>query len=1690
MQPTLSNRLSVLLFLGLAGFCLADDSASGLLAAARQQPQPPSSTDQSNYDGQTVTQLPDGRQLIVGGSGAKGPVDTIRVRNPLTGDEAVLPIRLREARTGHTSTVLPDGSVVIIGGSDRAGRGVTLSERLDVVAGNLSSVTGLTSRVYHTATVLPDGRLLVAGGYSASGEVLATSEIWDPRTGRREVVAGSLVWPRRHHTAHVTADGQVKIAGGIGPDGTEVPDGELFSPATGFFEPVQEALPVEPETFVSGSLPPAGSIDVANDAAISVLFSNPVAPESVSGRTVRLSGPDGDLRATVVPVGDGRLAFVTPEKALNPSADYVLTIDGVISVSGLPLRTAAVSWKTRGTATEPAAGDSNAEDRPIQRRPDGRPESPWQQLPAVTAEPGVTAVAGQVLRLNGKPLADVTLEMEGRTTRTDSTGRFLLRVEVSQPSAWRELMIDGRSANKGGRTYGIFEVGVKVASAQTTVIPYTIWMPALDTAHAVSIPSPTTSEVVITTPRIPGLEVRLPPGTVIRDHDRNIVREISITPIPLDQPPFPLPAGLEVPVYFTIQPGGAYVYTSGINVPPGARLIYPNGLGFRKGKRIPFWRYDSDERGWRVYGEGTVTGTQIVPNAGLGVYEFLGAMVGDPNMVPGQGSSRGNEDNRDGEPVDTATGLFVRGVTDLALPDVLPIALKRTYRQNDSRSRAFGVGTSHDYEMFLVGNTWPYTYVEVILPDGGRLRYDRISPGFSFEDAVYEHTSTPTEFFKSRIHYSSSGDWDLTLKDGRVYTFPEAEGVTVPSQAAIIRIRDRFGNEVSLARASNGNLQRITSTNGRWIQLTYDSTNRVTQAQDNIGRTVLYTYDSIGRLWKVTDAAGGVTEHTYDSSHRMLTVKDPRGIVYLTNEYDPAGRVIRQTQADSGTFQFDYTIDGTGTITQTDVTDPRGTVRRIVFNGAGYTLSDTRAFGTPLAQTTTYVRQANTNLPLSITDSLGRKTTYTYDSAGNVLSLTRLADTPQAVTSSFTYEPVFHQLATVTDPLGRITSFAYDTRGNLLRRTNPLGHVMIVKYDTAGRPLSVTDSVGGTTQVSYTGGDATGITDPLGNNSQQVFDGAGRLISTVNALGEATTYTYNSLDEVTTITDSLGGVTEITHDANRNVLSTRDARMNTVAYTYDAMNRMASRVDQLSRTETYIYDGNSNLVQATDRKNQTTSFDYDELNRLTVATHADTSTLTYGYDSGNRMTQTLDSMTGAITRSFDLLDRLIAETTPAGTVSYSYDPVGRRISMTTTGQGVVNYQHDDADNLVAVTQGSLSVSFAYDSAGRRVAQTLPNGVTVGYGYDAASRISDLTYSRPSDQLGSLSYGYDPVGRIRAVGGSWARVGLPEALVSAAYDDANQLTNWGGVPAHNDLNGNMVSLGSTTYTWNARNQLTGVSGGSSATFLYDGMGRRQSKTVEGTTTTVLYDGLNIAQESADGVTHSLLTGFRLDEVYSRSSATASKSFLVDGLGSAIALTSSMGDVETAYTYEPFGKATFSGAIDSNPFQFTGRENDGTGLLAYRSRYYDPSRQRFLSEDPLRFAFEPVTPQARGALRQGLIAEGINSYAYVRNSPTNFVDPLGLSAQCAQKARSALVNCLLAFTAVWYVGVELPAFLSCITASSPAHVPTGTTVLAVAACFYGLHHGPMGTLARIYAAAAAAACGGVYESTYGSCERCPE
>jgi YD repeat-containing protein len=126
--------------------------------------------------------------------------------------------------------------------------------------------------------------------------------------------------------------------------------------------------------------------------------------------------------------------------------------------------------------------------------------------------------------------------------------------------------------------------------------------------------------------------------------------------------------------------------------------------------------------------------------------------------------------------------------------------------------------------------------------------------------------------------------------------------------------------------------------------------------------------------------------------------------------------------------------------------------------------------------------------------------------------------------------------------------------------------------------------------------------------------------------------------------------------------------------------------------------------------------------------------------------------------------------------------------MQVDGQTAVSYDYDNANRLTGVTQGTTAVTLAYDNANRRTSLTLPNGVVTEYTYDNVSQLTGLTYKLAGTPFGDLAYAYDANGQRTAVTGSYARSGLPAALTSATYDDANQIETFGGTTFSYDDNG--------------------------------------------------------------------------------------------------------------------------------------------------------------------------------------------------------------------------------------------------------------------------------------------------------------
>lgn len=1187
-------------------------------------------------------------------------------------------------------------------------------------------------------------------------------------------------------------------------------------------------------------------------------------------------------------------------------------------------------------------------------------------------------VSGRVLRIDDRPVADVTVSAGGKTTRTDREGVFVLR---GIPAGRQAVFVDGTSANHGKLEYGSFEVGIDVPTDGRLKLAYNMYLPRVLPRDKISIPSPTTRELVITHPDMPGLEIDIPAGTVIHDRNGKIVTDLAIVPTPVDRAPFPTENNY--PVYFSIMPGGAVIQNLSPTASQGIRIRYPNYGRAAPGAVAYFWNYD-EEAGWHVYGKGRVSadGRQFVPDPGVSLTTTVHGsftLADYKEGALGNPSCGGCSSAHAGDPVDLVTGALVHTWHDLGLQDIDPLSLDRTYRSGDTEVRAFGKGMSSSFDWFLYDEEDDFSQPKLVLPNLATLAFNPIlgDPAGSNVDllAEWQYTGSQGRFYGALLqhlqytHNQFEEHWVIHLRDGTEYWFQNEQ------HNLLNQVVDRFGN-ATVFDVPDGLLYSVTSPGGRTITFDYDEDNRIISATDSAGRVVGYTYDTSGHLSRVEYPDGTHEQYTYGGDGNLLTVTDRRGHTALTNQYTD-GKVTQQTFADGGSYSFAYIAGSDGYNTQATVTDPQGSQRVTVFDPANhYAASETLAAGTPLAQTTTFTRDA-AGYVTSMTDPLNRQATMAYDEWGDLISFTVMAGTSMASTQTFTYTPDDHLVATVTDPLDHVTAFSY-TDGCMTGITDPLGHVTAIACNAYGLPVSITDPLGHTVSYGYDGYALRTRTDALGRVTTFTQDGLGRPIAMQDAEGHLVRRAYDIDDQVVETTDSRGKAMEYAYDPNGNLASVTLPGGGTIAYSYDDRNRLVQRTDALGQSESWTYDGLGHALTTVDRKGQETDFHYDALGRRDQVTYADGGAIAVGYDAGNRVTLLNDSQSGALHRDYDSFDRLVSESGPQGSIDYAYDAAGRRTQMTAGSQAVVTYEYDAGNRLTTLSQGTEQVGYTYDDGGRRATLTLPNGIVASYSYNAANQLTGISYQRNSTLLGTLSYSYDTAGRLVQRGGTLGDTSAAAATSAGSFDANNRQTIFNASALSYDADGHLTSDGTRSYVWNARGELSQIKQGGAvvASYAYDALGRRVSKQIDGgTSTAYLYDGLDTVQETQGGTQNSLLIGLGVDERYARNEGSTRAYFLTDLLGSTVGLTDVNGAWLQQYSYDPYGVTTATTAA-TNPYQYTGRENDGGGLYYYRARYYSAGMGRFISEDPIGFA---------GGQN--------NFYAYAGSSPIMFRDPQG-------------------------------------------------------------------------------------------------
>ena len=236
---------------------------------------------------------------------------------------------------------------------------------------------------------------------------------------------------------------------------------------------------------------------------------------------------------------------------------------------------------------------------------------------------GITALAGQVLTADGKPITNVKLVDGGAKALTDAQGRFLL---TYAPSGDTVLTIDGRrSGPKGQEDRGVYKVRVTAQPGVTNSLPFISYLPIVDHGNEVSFSSPTTAEVVIKSRSVPGVELRIPAGTIVRDSDGDLVTKLGITGYPAGRTPFPLPPHFDEAANFTIQPG-TLCFLRADGTAGSVQVRYPNTRHELPRARATFFRYDVAQLGWTPYGIGTVgaDGKQVVPDGATVLHDLDG----------------------------------------------------------------------------------------------------------------------------------------------------------------------------------------------------------------------------------------------------------------------------------------------------------------------------------------------------------------------------------------------------------------------------------------------------------------------------------------------------------------------------------------------------------------------------------------------------------------------------------------------------------------------------------------------------------------------------------------------------------------------------------------------------------------------------------------------------------------------------------------------------------------------------------------------------------------------------------------------------------------------------------------------------------------------------------------------------------
>ena len=487
-----------------------------------------------------------------------------------------------------------------------------------------------------------------------------------------------------------------------------------------------------------------------------------------------------------------------------------------------------------------------------------------------------------------------------------------------------------------------------------------------------------------------------------------------------------------------------------------------------------------------------------------------------------------------------------------------------------------------------------------------------------------------------------------------------------------------------------------------------------------------------------------------------------------------------------------------------------------------------------------------------------------------------------------------------------------------------------------------------------------------------VYDRLGRR-SAVIVGGSACEYTYDDAGQI--LTESFPNSNVIVTNVYDGFLrrSSLSGAGVSVAYSYDAASRLASVTNGI-HTVTYAYVPNSSLVSnvvfaSNGTTKMTTTKSYDNLDRLTsIVSDAGTfpvSSHSYAYNDANQRTRV------------NLAD--------GSYWSYGYDPLGQ----VTSGK---KYWSDGTP--VAGQQ----FEYGFDTMGNRT-NTVTNGRTANYAPNNLNQYTQRTVPGYLDVLGTAASNATVTVNLQPTNrkGEYFHAALPLANASSAiYTNVsvvgvrknagtNQLDVVTQVTGHEflprspevfgyDADGNLTNDGRWAYTWDGENRLVEMQTltdlpssvpRQKLSFAYDFQSRRIGKVVsnwngsawsEISNLKFVYDDWNLIAEldKTNAPVRSYTWGLDLSgneqgaggvggllAITSHQSPASTDFVSYDGNGNVTALLDAQSATLSAqYEYSPFGetvRATGT-AANLNPFRFSTKYTDETGLLYYGYRYY--------------------------------------------------------------------------------------------------------------------------------------------------------